>query len=675
MIAQRFAPGKQIMRGGETLEIARQLPGNQIQLENITSGAVITANLNELIGDLYDGRLEFVVEGKGSRKAQNGQPNTEVKYLPLSDCPPELLGQAEFRLKVIRPLLDIEHRSRSIVVARVREIRADPQHGRKKVSVTSVYGWIRDYERGDRDLRSLIPNTDERGGKGQWRTDKTVERIITEVIDQFYRTANTTSREKKTVSDIWLEVCRRIDEENKSRFANEQLHRPSLTTVCRRVNALDTCDEFAARHGKRAAQKQFSQYGKGPEAERPGERVEIDHTLTDIIVIDELDNLALGRMTLTDCLDVSTRYPLGFYLGFEPPGYYAVNECLYHAILPKTGLKEKYGLEHEWLAHGIPGTLVTDNGKEFIGKSLGEACRDLDVVLEQMPIKHPHFKGKVERLFRSVAFQLHGLPGTTFSNTNERGDYDSVGQACLYLGEVKEILTRFFVDIYAERLHKGIDAVPARRWEAFIANGYQPRVPASAEKLRILLGQTIMRTVQHYGIDFECLRYNSPELSYLRSQLKGQDTAIRIHPGDIRQIYVRDPFSNEYLAVPAEDPVGYTTGLSLWKHRVIHRRVLEQRDKVDLASLIRAKGAIQEIVDTARTRKPVGTRAKIARWDRGGKPPSLEGQTSTSPALPPSPPVALPETQYEPIADASPLNLSETEVYAADYLPLRSREA
>jgi putative transposase len=75
----------------------------------------------------------------------------------------------------------------------------------------------------------------------------------------------------------------------------------------------------------------------------------------DLIVVDAADLLPLGRPTLTYCLDTATRYPLGFYLGFEPPSYLTVMACLYHAILVKPDIRARYATQHDWLAYGIPG--------------------------------------------------------------------------------------------------------------------------------------------------------------------------------------------------------------------------------------------------------------------------------------------------------------------------------
>ncbi len=633
MSAQYLSVGKQILRRGEAFVIARLLPNHQAKLEHAITGEETTVDLNDLIADLYDGFMIFVEEGKHVRQ-RKGQSAPEVKYLDPDDCAQDLKNIARFRLHVIEPLLDLEMRTRQTVENRVREVntaletRELDMPGTHQVSVTRTYQWIADYERSGRDWRALIPNFDERGGKGKWRVPPEVDAIINAVIEDKYA-----RREKTCVEDLLREVAARLDDENRLRAKQDRLDCPARDTLQRRIDALDIKAVFIAKHGKHAAEREFSQFGAGPQVESPLERVEIDHTKLDLIVIDDKDNLPLGRATLTDCMDIATRYPLGYYLGFEPPSYYAVMECLYHAICPKENV-QKYGTQHNWIAYGIPFTLVTDNGKEFVGRSLQDACLALNITLEQMPIKKPHYKGKIERLFGTITTVVHGIPGTTFSNTAQRSDYDSVGQACVYLGEAEAILNHFLVDIYAERMHKGLGGVPARRWEQALQNGFLPRLPASAEELAILLGQVDWRTIQPYGIDFESIRYNSPDLALLRNALsKGEKAKIKFHPGDLSRIYVYNPLDGQYILAPALNQE-YTRDLSLWKHRVIRRFVLSQQDTVDLAALGRAKRAIQDIVDQARSRKRTSTRAHIARWDSSGQPASLADRQATPLSLP-----------------------------------------
>jgi len=655
MSVQRFSAGKRFHWQDTTYEIRRWFPEEgKVSIEDILTGTVQPVDLSALVKALFDGELRFIVEDKHAGTHVDGETAVGNAYVDLADCPEHLLAVARYRLEVIQPLLDLapESRAESIVEERVREVRArNTEHPGEHtlltaLSVRSAYRWLRDYTQSGNDLRALIPNTGKRGGKGKSRLAPEVDAIVESVIqDKYY------VREAVTTDDILVEVAVRIEEENRSRSGQERLAMPSRASIARRIDALDERSRFEAKHGKRAAKQAFSQYGSTEYPQVPLERVEIDHTMIDLIVIDDRDSLPLGRLTLTYCLDMATRYPLGYYMGFEPPGYLAVMECLHHAICPKDSTKEKYGTENEWSAYGIPVTLVIDNGMEFVGQCLQDACLLLGIVLQQTPVKTPHFKAGIERLFGSLNTMLfHTLPGTTFSNAQRRGDYDSVKQACVYLSDVDKIMNLFVVDIYAQRFHRGIEGVPAQRWDRAMRSGFAPRVPPSAEELMILLGRVAHRVVPHYGIQLHSLRYNTSDLTLLRTRLKGEKVKVKYHPGDLSCIHVYDPFDGRYIEVPALDQE-YTRGLSLWKHRIIRRAALEESDSVDLVALGRAKRKIQEIVDAGKSRKQLRTRSRIARWETGGKPTrNMESEREDA-----SPSETLASTIQDPPIETSPL--------------------
>lgn len=619
MSAERFSTGKRFHWQDTMYEVKRWFPEQgKVSIEDILTGAVLGVDLPTLVKALFAGELQFVV---GSQQATSKAANqTEQSHRDLADYPEHLLRVAHYRLEVIQPLLALppEKRIERIVEARVHEMRSDPEGERTLctvVSVRSIYRWISDYTQSGNDIRALIPNTGKRGGKGKSRLNSEVNAIVESTIqDKYY------VREKVTVDDILVEIAVRIEEENRFRSSEEQLEIPSRATVGRRIKALDPQSSFAAHHGKRAAKRAFTQYGRTAYPQVPLERVEIDHTRIDLVVIDDQDNLPLGRLTLTYCLDTATRYPLGYYMGFAPPSYLTVMECLHHAICPKEDTQEKYGTEHEWLAYGMPTTLVIDNGKEFIGQDLQDACLLLGIILQQTPVKTPHFKAGVERLFGSLNTMLfHTLPGTTFSNPQQRGDYNSLKQACIYVSDIDKIMNLFIVDFYAQRFHRGIEDLPAQRWTQAMRSGFAPRVPPNAEELSILLGRITHRIIQPYGIQFSSLYYNTPELALLRTRLKGEKIKLKYHPTDLSRLYAYDPLAQRYIEVPALDQE-YTQGLSLWKHRIIRKAARDAYNSVDLAALGRAKRNIQKIVAAGRSRKRLSTRARIARWETEGKP-------------------------------------------------------
>jgi putative transposase len=347
----------------------------------------------------------------------------------------------------------------------------------------------------------------------------------------------------------------------------------------------------------------------------------MDSTRTDIVVIDDEDLLPFGKLTLTWSLDAATRYPLGLYLGFEPESYLSVKHCLYHTICNKADVRERYGTQHDWVAFGTPFELMVDRAKAFKSKHLRDACRVLGIGLQFGPPRTPVFRAGVERLFETTnTGTLHMLPGTTFSDPRQRGDYESLKQACISMEELDRILHIWVVDIYAHEYHRGLKGIPAQRWEAMLEKGYYPRVPASSQELNILLGAIEHRTIQPYGIEWETMYYNSPDLRPVRlrmERMEDRQVLFKYDPGDLGRIWVFDPFEKEYIEAPAKAQ-NYACGLSLWKHRVIRRYALHKWSKVNIGLLAEAQRLIQSIVQES-TGKVARGRRRIARWKTGGQ--------------------------------------------------------
>jgi putative transposase len=654
MSVQRFSTGKQFIWQDIVYEVKRLLSGSMILIENVQTAESLAVPFTALAQALFAAELGFIVPG---------DPKSPVPAAPqptFADYPPHLRAAAEYRLDVIRPLLALgsAERTREMVAARVAEIKRAGQAGASfptpAASIASVYRWIKDYEHSGNDIRALVSNARQQGGQDQSRLQDDVEAIIHAVIQDRYYVP-----ERVTCDDIYLEVALRIAEENRFRHAEEKLTTPSRTTIWRRIEALDEQSKLIAKRGKRIAKQQSTQYGQMAYPGIPLERVEIDHTSMDLIVVDDRDNLPLGRPTLTYCLDTATRYPLGFYVGFDPPSYLTVMECLHHAILAKGDVRGTYGTQHDWIACGIPAGLAVDNGKEFIGADLLDACNALGVELTQMPIRTPHFKAAVERMFRTLnTGLLHTLPGTTFSNPQQRGDYESAKEACIDLRDLDTLLHIFLLDVYAESFHRGLGGIPARQWEAITREGFFPRLPASAEELKILLGRVTQRVIQPYGIEFMRLRYNSRDLAPLRTYLDGEKAKIKYDPTDLGCIHVYDPQEQTYIAVACLDGE-YAQGLSLWKHRVILNLARQEEARVNVLGLAQAKRRIQEIVAKSRADKKIKSRARMARWTTGGKPVGREEEPAATPDEP-VPPQLPPPAPAESSLAALDLDFSGT---------------
>jgi len=613
-----FSCGTQFRWKDSLYSVHRNIDPQNLIIKNTETEQLLECPVMSLVQALSKGELIFDEEPcSNRRKVSSSISNPEDFCIDLSDFPEKYVEILKFRIRVITPLLENEYeknRAESFLKqVKLYSLSENNPEGHK-ISIRSIYKWIKDYESSGRDYRALLPNFAQCGGRGKSRLDIELQNLINATIKEYYL-----QREHFTIDDIVAIVASKIKQENQFRSEFEKLTFPSRTAIFARIQDLDLHDRLVARNGKRKAKMLFTQVGKIKYPEIPLARVEIDHTVTDLIVIDEKDSLPLGRLTLTLMIDTATRYPLGYYLGFENPSYLTIQECLFNAILPKSDVKKQYGTEHDWIAYGIPNTLVTDQGKDFRGTSLENACLDLGIVLERAPRKSPEYKATVERIFGTLNTGVfHKIPGTTLSNIIKRGDYNSEKSACLSLEELEKAINIFIVDIYAEKKHRGLDAIPARKWEHSLSNNFYPRLPKDSRTLEVLLGRIEHKVINRDGIFLWRLRYNCPELSVLRLQMNRKKVKIKFHPGDLSKIFVFNPFENKYIEVPSLDPE-ITNELSLWKYNVLRHYLLKNGDKVNMANIGRAIEEIQDIINLASDRSKTHKRAKIARYKYGGK--------------------------------------------------------
>jgi len=629
MPAQRFSRGKRIRWQDTVYEIGIRHEGNILALRDLTTGEEIAVEVAELTTALFNGALEFLVS---DAKAAPHAPQN----LDLAGYDEHQRQIAQYRLSVIEPLLKLRHKERSdkylsqyIAALQQNQDVTQPRKLLNLLSVRSIRRWIKDYVESGNDIRVLIPNLTARGGKDKSRIDSEAEVLVEQVLKELYLQRTTI-----TIDELVWELARQIRELNSQLPTVEQLKVPSRATVGRRIQALDIELKLEAKKGKYAARRLTTQYGEMVEPTVPLERLEIDHTLLDVLVIDPVDNLVLGRPTLTFCMDVATRLPVGYSISFDPPSYTTVMECLTRGILPKTELCRLYETKHDWPIYGIPYKLVTDNGREFIGKDLEDACRCLGILLEHMPVRTPQFKGTIERHLGTISrILIHAIPGTTFSNVKDKGDYDSVQEACITLDDLDKALCLFLVDVYPFTFHRGIGTTPYSRFQALTKDGFMPRLPQSKDDLLVLLGRVEERTIQPYGIEFEGLRYNGPNLSGLRQHAKGKKVRFKYDPRDISRIHVLDERVPTYLEVPAVSQK-YAAGLSLWKHQVILRFARAEYEKVDMAALGESMHRIRGFVEDGRARQKKVAGKRVARW----------GRETIAPELPPEPVAALPDS-------------------------------
>ncbi|MCA1617779.1 MAG: DDE-type integrase/transposase/recombinase [Acidobacteria bacterium] len=629
------------LRGRECV-IEDRLPNGHLRLKDVALGESKSVAEVDLVDALFDGQLVLLGDSKITVVERNAAKLFIDDLNMLDDADPRK-KEAKRRWAYVKAissgnLTQLNSTTLTPLIGRVHNEIRDPNeapHWR-----TVLYRWFKSYLEAGEDPRVLVPQFKKRGStrrrfakgrksKNQNFSEKEfglaseVADLVKDVINEEYL-----NPQRLSVQETWERLDARIAEINQLRAPDDQLPVPHKNSIYRIVSQLDGYEKDRARFGKRYADQKYRCNKQSPQPTRPLERAEIDHTKLDLFVVDEETRLPLGRPTMTSLVDRFSRELLGVNVGFDPPSYLSVMQCLHHAIKPKRYVKAEFPtVENEWEAYGIPELIVVDNGKEFRSRDFEDACLQLGIAVMYSPPYQPRFKAAVERFFGTQNKRLlHQQCGTTFSNIFERHGYDPLKTAVISFDKFMEMLHIWIVDIYHQSYHRGLKDIPAHAWRREIEN-YPPALPRRVEDLRLILGHIEHRVIGPSGVELFTLYYNCEELALLRRRpnREKEKFAVKYDPCDISTIYVYDRQTDKYIPVPALDQE-YAKGLSLWQHKVIQSYA--QRDahgRVNMAALRRAKKKIQEIVEAEMAKRgKSGTRAKVARW-QGVRQPNYDG--------------------------------------------------
>lgn len=493
--------------------------------------------------------------------------NNSENSIKVSNFVPECFSDEEmdianYRKNIIEPLL-IGERKRSDVVS------ISEKH---ELHYTTVYRWLKLYEESEL-LSSLIPKHSLKGTKGHVRIREETELIVTKTIDDLYL-----SKQKLTVSRVYTEISRKCH--------NAGLVAPHENTVRNRINAIKKRTSLAARESRRTADRKYRNTdGVFPEGLYPLDVIQIDHTPVDLIIVDEQYRKPIGRPFLTVAIDVYSRMIMGFYISLEEPSYFSVSQCLSHAILTKDKYLRQIGVDGDWNIWGIPRTIHMDNAQEFRGVELKRVCDQYGITIAWRPVARPQFGGHVERLVGTVMREVHVIPGTTFSNIQERGEYKSDKESVMTIHEFEKYLTEFIVNVYHKRVHHGIGMVPEKRYELGIfgdentpGRGLPDKID-DEEKFRVSLLPSIERTIQRSGVKINRISYYSDVLRRWILELdenknKNKKFLFKRDPRDISIIWFFDPEIKDYFPIPYRN-ISFPP-ISMWDLRAIQRYLDEK---------------------------------------------------------------------------------------------------
>lgn len=533
---------------------------------------------------------------------------------------------AERRAAALRPLLEADRNSRASVEEAASLLG---------LSQRQVWTLLRRLRTGNGEVTALVM-TSSSGGRGNTRLPAASETTMATTITECFLTP-----QRLCPSELVIEVRRRCGKLG--------LRPPSASTIRRRMLKLTLVDRAPRVEG---GPDPSPVQGPARVAEHALDLVQIDHTKVDLILVDPIDRLPIGRPWITVAIDVATRMIAGFHVDLEPPGATQVGLCLLHVAADKTAWLADRGVEARWPLAGKPRTIGVDNAREFHSAAFERGCAQHGIAIDWRPPGQPRFGGIVERVIGTLMRLVHALPGTTFSSVKERGKYDSDKAACLTLSELERWLGVAIAQRYHNSRHAGLGgATPLGRCETDLAgraaSGNLPAQPRDPRAYFIDFLPVVRRSLQRDGVTLDHIVYFSQSLVPLIAEREvGHSFVIRRDPRDLSRVFVLDQRQDAYLEVPCRNLS--RPGISLWEHRIARRRLQGDGQAVTEAAIFEAVEAMRAIEDaaTALTRS-----ARRERTRRRG-PHVLPGQ--------PAAPIDLVTSVGNDVADAVPFDIIES---------------
>lgn len=414
-----------------------------------------------------------------------------------------------------------------------------------KLSIATFYRWVQKYRKWGNKI-CLIPRTT--GPKGRRITIAEADRLR-EFIEETDKKA-----EAQTIRDKWLLYIDGVKKDNLFRGVNDQIPIISESTFRRvfkemhnprqrNIQIMGTAQADLLNNGVRGAII----------AERPLQYIELDWTPLDYIIVN-FDTDETFRPIVMHAVDKYSDEPLGYIIIFkEQPNAGDWKQLLLHVMLPKTGIKELYPkVTSEWSGFGVPENIIMDNAPVNDCEEVAEVCGTLGIGLIYNEKGAGHQKGTIENALGNINRIFHALPGTTFSNNEKRGQYNSRKKACVNINGLHHMIHIALIEFAANKYNRGVGGIPETLWHEGLKNArVQRQLPYRREYLELLFAsETDYRVLGPKGIELKGEFFFSEEVNQLRLRInkEGRNRKVRVRFGiDLRRIFVYDEFNKRYL--------------------------------------------------------------------------------------------------------------------------------
>lgn len=278
----------------------------------------------------------------------------------------------------------------------------------------------------------------------------------------------------------------------------------------------------------------------------------LDSTICDVYLVNESNQL-VGRPVLTLVVDAYTSLICGYHLSWEG-GVYSLQQLMHNVVSDKVNWCRKFGITispEEWPVNSLPGVIVTDKGKEYVGSTF-EQLTELGVRMVNLPPYRPELKGIVEHAFSLLhSYFLPHLKGkgTIEPDFQERGSRDYRKDACLTMDDFEKILLRCILYYNNSRLlgeqvlskemvSAGVQPTANSVWKWSCAQAGANLIPVDAGSLKRTLLPRAEGKFTRRGLVVHKQRYRHCEGKFTERYLNGGRATVAYDPDDISCVYL-----------------------------------------------------------------------------------------------------------------------------------------
>lgn len=508
-------------------------PNSYVKYKNLEYKITQLLNFNEVIGiDVVTKKAKLLPIAELSSIEPSKDINAESISKDISEINDSEYNEAKRRYEAILPLLE------------KNLSRKDSVEYSKKIGIhfTTLYRWQERYK-STGTILGLISNK-VGAKKGNTRLNSEIEILIKRIINSYYLTIQKPS--VQSVVDKVLAECKKMN-----------IIAPHSNTIRNRIESISEYEKLKKQGSKGIARTKYEPAPNKFEAAYPLQLIEIDHTPCDIILVDDEHRLPIGRPWITVAIDIYSRMIVGYYLSMNAPSVTSVGMCVSNTILPKDTLLAKFDVNSNWNVWGFPETIHVDNGADFRAEAVKKAGLAHGINIEFRPVGRANFGGHIERVIGTLMHEIHNLPGTTFSNIKQRGEYDSDANASMTFFEFEKWLVTFITKIYHKRVHNSLSLTPEQQWEEGLFGDENSigfiQKPSSNSTIILDFLPIYERTIQKNGVNIEGLNYYDHVLRTKINQTengKKKQFIFKRDPRDISYIWFYEESTKEYFKIP-----------------------------------------------------------------------------------------------------------------------------